>query len=330
MEFIEKFIIFIINQKRFIRRLILCSIDIILLTISLLLSNIIIYDNFVGNKNLSDLFLVTIFLNTIGLFIFISLGKYKGITKYANSIDLYSLVFKNLLIFFSLKLILNLLNINYINLKFLFLLWIIQTVLIGATNFVLRDILQIINSDKYYKKTKVAIYGASSKGAQLAASIRLDFNYKIIAFFDDRKSLWGRNIGGIKIFNPKKIEKFKGEINKIFLSEPKNITSDKKFDLIYKLSSYGIDILEPAPLEKVKKPTKSSKPSKTKTKAKKANSKKSIENLTTLPGVGAKCAKALYEAGFKTTKAVISAEEKDLLAVSGVGINLVKKLKKLK
>ena len=52
--------------------------------------------------------------------------------------------------------------------------------------------------------------------------------------------------------------------------------------------------------------------------------------MTSLPGVGAKSAKALYEAGFKTTKAVISADEKDLLAVSGVGINLVKKLKKLK
>jgi len=52
--------------------------------------------------------------------------------------------------------------------------------------------------------------------------------------------------------------------------------------------------------------------------------------LTTLPGVGAKSAKALYEAGFKTKKAVIAANEKDLLAVSGVGINLVKKLKKLK
>ena len=67
-----------------------------------------------------------------------------------------------------------------------------------------------------------------------------------------------------------------------------------------------------------------------KTKAKKGNSKKNIETLTTLPGVGAKSAKALYEAGFKTTKAVIDADEKDLLAVSGVGINLVKKLKKLK
>jgi len=85
------------------------------------------------------------------------------------------------------------------------------------------------------------------------------------------------------------------------------------------------------PLKKEKKAAKSAKTkTKTKTKTKAVNSKKNIETLTTLPGVGAKSAKALYEAGFKTTKAVIAAEEKDLLAVSGVGINLVKKLKKLK
>ena len=85
------------------------------------------------------------------------------------------------------------------------------------------------------------------------------------------------------------------------------------------------------PLKKEKKAAKSAKTkTKTKTKTKPVNSKKNIETLTTLPGVGAKSAKALYQAGFKTTKAVIAADEKDLLAVSGVGINLVKKLKKLK
>ena len=90
------------------------------------------------------------------------------------------------------------------------------------------------------------------------------------------------------------------------------------------------------PLKKEKKPTKSKTKVKTKvktkskTKVKTVNSKKNIETLTTLPGVGAKSAKALYEAGFKTTKAVIAADEKDLLSVSGVGINLVKKLKSLK
>ena len=92
-------------------------------------------------------------------------------------------------------------------------------------------------------------------------------------------------------------------------------------------------------LKKEKKPTKTSKTktktkpkakAKAKAKAKTVNSKKGFETLTTLPGVGAKSAKALYEAGFKTTKAVVSADEKELLAVSGVGINLVKKLKKLK
>ena len=82
------------------------------------------------------------------------------------------------------------------------------------------------------------------------------------------------------------------------------------------------------PLKIEKKPTKLAKSSKTKTK--KVSSQKTIDTLTSIPGVGAKSAKALYEAGFKTKKAIIAADEKDLLAVSGVGINLVKKLKKLK
>ena len=85
---------------------------------------------------------------------------------------------------------------------------------------------------------------------------------------------------------------------------------------------------EVTPLKKQKKSTKSVKSSKTK--AKKVSSKKSIETLTTLPGVGAKSAKALFDAGFKTPEAIIDADEKDLLEVSGVGINLVKKIKKLK
>ena len=102
------------------------------------------------------------------------------------------------------------------------------------------------------------------------------------------------------------------------------------------------EVTSETPLKKEKKPTKLAKSSKTKTKtktktkaktkakAKTVSSKKNTESLTSLPGVGAKSAKALYEAGFKTTKSIIDADEKDLLAVSGVGINLVKKLKKLK
>ncbi len=81
-------------------------------------------------------------------------------------------------------------------------------------------------------------------------------------------------------------------------------------------------------LVNAKKTTNSVK--KTKRKSRKTDSKKIIQTLKALPGVGSKCAKSLYDAGFKTTESIISADEKDLLAVPGVGINLVKKLKNLK
>ena len=108
-----------------------------------------------------------------------------------------------------------------------------------------------------------------------------------------------------------------------------------KFLSTLKSTLFKREVTSETPLKKEKKAAKSAKTKpktkpKTKTKTKAVNSKKNIETLTTLPGVGAKSAKALYEAGFKTTKAVIAADEKDLLAVSGVGVNLVKKLKKLK
>ena len=87
--------------------------------------------------------------------------------------------------------------------------------------------------------------------------------------------------------------------------------------------------------KKVSKTTKSSKSTKSSkatkpSKGKKQEVKLLIESFTSIPGVGAKSAKAFYEAGFKSTQDILSAKEEDLLAVPGVGINLVKKLKDYK
>ena len=86
---------------------------------------------------------------------------------------------------------------------------------------------------------------------------------------------------------------------------------------------------KPKKVLKTTKSTKTTKASKTKkpAKGKKQEVKLLIESFTSIPGVGAKSAKAFYEAGFKSTKDILSAKEEELLAVPGVGINLVKKLK---
>ena len=89
---------------------------------------------------------------------------------------------------------------------------------------------------------------------------------------------------------------------------------------------------KPKKVSKTTKSTKSSKKAKTSkpAKGKKQEAKLLIESFTSIPGVGAKSAKAFYDAGFKSTKDILSAKDEDLLAVPGVGINLVKKLKDFK
>ena len=82
-------------------------------------------------------------------------------------------------------------------------------------------------------------------------------------------------------------------------------------------------VLKTTKSTKTKKASKATKPAK----GKKQEVKLLIESFTSIPGVGAKSAKAFYEAGFKSTKDILSAKEEELLAVPGVGINLVKKLK---
>ena len=102
-----------------------------------------------------------------------------------------------------------------------------------------------------------------------------------------------------------------------------------------KLKSILLKSKAPSEIPEVKKTTKSKKKSvksskASKSKIKKEDPKKLIEALKAMPGVGAKSAEAFFKAGFKTPKSIISAKDEDLLAIPGVGINLVKKLKDTK
>tara|TARA_Y100001968_G_scaffold256061_1_gene242330 strand:- start:127 stop:396 length:270 start_codon:yes stop_codon:yes gene_type:complete len=51
------------------------------------------------------------------------------------------------------------------------------------------------------------------------------------------------------------------------------------------------------------------------------------ENLTSIPGIGAKNCNNFYEAGYMTPESIISASDEELLNIPGVGISFVKKLR---
>ena len=52
------------------------------------------------------------------------------------------------------------------------------------------------------------------------------------------------------------------------------------------------------------------------------------ENLTSIPGIGAKNCNNFYEAGYMTPESIISASDEELLTIPGVGVSFVKKLRK--
>ena len=53
------------------------------------------------------------------------------------------------------------------------------------------------------------------------------------------------------------------------------------------------------------------------------------ENLTSIPGIGAKNCNNFYEAGYMTPESIISASDDELLNVPVVGIKFIKNLRKI-
>ena len=51
------------------------------------------------------------------------------------------------------------------------------------------------------------------------------------------------------------------------------------------------------------------------------------ENLTSIPGIGAKNCNNFYKAGYMTPESIIAASDDELLTIPGVGISFIKKLR---
>ena len=239
------------SKLKIIRRLILISADLISLYIALLVSTWFLnIDN-----HLISFYLFT-FPLTILLFIFT--GQYKGLSRYVISKDLYKIVARNFIILIYQLIIFRELNLF----KFFILNFFIFSSLIGFMRFSFRDLIKKFYLKKNINKSELVnrralIYGAGDAGSQLAASLELDNKYKICGFIDDDSSLYGRELSGYSIFNPKEVGRLieQYSINEILIAIP-SISKGMKSSIIKKFSSYGIKVLKIPTLDEIKKGTK--------------------------------------------------------------------------
>ena len=156
----------------------------------------------------------------IGIFIYLTTGQYKGITKYIRWSKFFYFIFaRNFLISIILFLFFRIFKIIYFGIDHGFLFTLIVSFLVSLCRLVLRDLLNIFYLNNKSNHQNVVIYGAGSAGFQLASSLEISREKSIQFFLDDNPNLWDRSINGIPYYSDN-LGKFSEEIDEVLIAIP--------------------------------------------------------------------------------------------------------------
>ena len=239
--------IYHLNWFRRIRFVILIFLDIFALLISLKFTSNVIN----GTINDSQFINIILIYLISGFVVYFFNGQYKSISKYIDINALYKIGLNNIFLqiicsvfLFNLRLSIDFLLINFLivtNLQFLF-------------KIIFKEIInRFISKNDLSNKKRIAIYGAGSAGAQLAAAINIESNVKIVSFIDDSPSLWNRSINNIPIIPATKIIELKDKVDQICLAIP-SLTNNQRQKILKKINSFTfnkIEILEVPTLDEI-------------------------------------------------------------------------------
>ena len=169
-------------------------------------------------------------------------GQYNGLTLYSGSSSIYKLALRNLLISITIFFIIYSSKIIGFNISFYIVNWVLITFVIGSIRIILRDFFLLITK-KFLYESNVIIYGAGELGVQLYSALRFNSNKRVVSFLDDDKKLWGRNIFGCVINEPKAIDQLlkKYKIKEVILALP-SLTDLSKNRILNILENYNIKI----------------------------------------------------------------------------------------
>ena len=233
------------NFTRKKRILLLLIVDIIIICFSYWLSNLLKYNIFYFERSDISLIIITA-ITAIILYIFS--GQYQSISRYTGSTAMYRIAFRNLILFIFILSINNIFFISKLDLSLAILFWIITTFIMGLFRFSSRDLLLKMNKINYPEPVRVAIYGAGSAGAQLAAAILIENKYKIINFIDDDPTKYKRVLDGIPIYNFPFFKKHNSNIEKILIAIP-SLNPESRKKIITRLSHLNIEALQVPSIE---------------------------------------------------------------------------------
>ena len=243
-------------------RWVILLIDILIVSVSYLLSNYII-NSFIANFDIAYVLLKTPIIALVYLIYFLIIGTYKGVVRQTGLKDAQNVFYSNLLAFFTL-LLLNLTLRSFINFdndtdlipfKFSYSIIFVHCFVTSVAMVFLRMLYkafyyQIIENTN--KHINVFVYGAGNAGVLTYNAINNDpsSNTKILFFVDDDIKKANNKINGINIYHssvltPDFIES--KNIKEVIISI-QNISNKDLFNITKKLEDLDIKIKTAPPV----------------------------------------------------------------------------------
>lgn len=178
----------------------------------------------------------------IAIPIFIRLGLYRTVIRYADERLFLTAVYGITLTVSALGLIVFMTGTWGVPRTSFVIFWLLAVGFVVVSRALARRVVQGVERLRLVeKRQKIAIYGAGKAGVQLAMALRSSPEYKVLAFFDDDPELQGTEIFGLRVQSPDRAEKVIAnfDLKGVILALP-SVSRSVRSQIIQRLEPYGL------------------------------------------------------------------------------------------
>jgi FlaA1/EpsC-like NDP-sugar epimerase len=233
----------VLSLPRRWKQVIMIAFDFAALSLALWASFCLRYDAWYAPNSL-EYWAITLSVPVLAIPVFIRLGLYRAIVRYLPAPAMWSIV--QAMVISTITLILlafltQMVGRGLVPRSVPIIYFGIGTFVVAGSRFAAKWLFIPKQERQKSDQKAVAIYGAGEAGMQLAQSLRS--THRIVAFLDDNPALQGRELAGIRVYDPGKLEELVDEyaVGDVILSIP-SLTTRRRREIVASASAHGLKI----------------------------------------------------------------------------------------
>lgn len=240
---IDRFRASVIALPRRIKQAIMVGFDFIALSFALWASFSLRYDNWFIPANLDQMAIIAS-APLVTIPVFVRLGLYRAIVRYIPERALWTILKAMMIatVAWVVVAFLSQMSGRFVVPRSVPIVYVgIGTFLIAGSRFIAKWIFLPELDRQTASRKAIVIYGAGNAGMQIANSLRS--THSIVGFLDDSPHLHTRELGGVRIYPPQRLEELIGEygVSDLILSIP-SLSAQRRKEIVASVGMHGLKI----------------------------------------------------------------------------------------